>query len=123
MIRISPSLQISSSSVALSNPTQDQPRIHTTTVAAASASTQLVPVAAGEDDQTDGGEWGSEPQTLDELEARYDVLHSFPGRNANTVLKIVGATEKGQADPKLTVEGQAHKLFLVLGSVLTLLNF
>ena len=85
------------------------------------SSTELVPATAAED-EGDAGEWSSEPQTLDELEARYDILHSFPGRNANTVLKITGATEKGQADAKLVTEGQNHKLWLVLGSVSGLCN-
>ena len=90
-------------------------------MAAATSSTEIV-VATAAEDEGDDGEWSSEPQTLDELEARYDVLHSFPGRNANTVLKITGATEKGQAEAKHVTEGQTHKLWVVLGSVSVLCN-
>ena len=66
-----------------------QLRTHTTIMAAASPTTTALVVAEDEGGQPD--EWASEPQTLDELESRYD-----------TVLRSVAAAEKGGGG------GQAH---------------
>ena len=62
------------------------------------------------------GKWGAEPKTADELESRYDVLYSFPGRNANVTLKITSAVEKNKEQAENVCKGQANKLFLVLNS-------
>ena len=77
------------------------------------------PASAGttESEATGGGcdssIWQSEPGTLDELDARYEVVSTCPGRSPQTLLRIVQATEKGQDEAKNVVSGQAHKLFLV----------
>ena len=91
------------------------PRAHTTT-AASNLSASATSDSANAESIDQDSAWSSEPRTLDDLEARYDVLHTFPGRNANTVLKIVAAAEKGQEQAKNVCEGQQHKLFVVSGS-------
>lgn len=92
------------------------PRAHTTTAASSAAPSSSTSDKTGAIVQGSSEAWNSEPRTLDDLEARYDTLHTFPGRNANTVLKIVPASEKGQETAKLVCDGQQHKLFMVSGS-------
>ncbi|CAE6940362.1 unnamed protein product [Symbiodinium sp. CCMP2456] len=89
---------------------------HTTTAASSAAPSSSTSDKTGAIVQGSSEAWNSEPRTLDDLEARYDTLHTFPGRNANTVLKIVPASEKGQETAKLVCDGQQHKLFMVSGS-------
>ncbi|CAE7247969.1 unnamed protein product [Symbiodinium pilosum] len=76
------------------------------------------PAAVGSTTEPSGAEgdssiWQSEPRTLDELDSRYEVVSTCPGRNPQTLLRIVNAKEKGQDETKDVVSGQAHKLFLV----------
>ena len=57
--------------------------------------------------------WAGEPQTLDELNNRYDTVMSCPGRNAASVeLRIVPAIEKGKSEADEIATGQQHKLFM-----------
>ena len=59
---------------------------------------------------------------LTELEAKYDVVASIPGRNPTTLLKIVKAIPKDGSAPEDIVENQDYKLFLEpLPTVTTLL--
>lgn len=88
--------------------------MHTTASAASSTSeSAAAPHAAPELDTE--GPWSAEPQTSEDLDARHDTLHTFPGRNANTVLKIVPAVQKGETEAKLVAENQQYKLFMVPG--------
>ena len=57
--------------------------------------------------------WAGEPTTLDELNSRYDLVMSCPGRNAACVeLRMVPAIEKGKSEASEVATGQQHKLFL-----------
>ena len=56
--------------------------------------------------------WASEPQTLEELNRRYDRVMECPGRDANAQLVMVPSTEKNQTEAALAQPGQQHKLFL-----------
>ena len=57
--------------------------------------------------------WAGEPQTLDELNNRYDTVMSCPGRNAASVeLRSVPAIEKGKSEADEIATGQQHKLFM-----------
>ncbi|CAE7234450.1 unnamed protein product [Symbiodinium sp. CCMP2592] len=91
-------------------------RVHTTATASGTSSTSVTTASGVSTAATDDGMWASEPKTSDELESRYDILHSFPGRNANVTLKITSSTEKNQEQAANVCEGQVHKLFLVLNS-------
>lgn len=57
--------------------------------------------------------WPAEPTNLRELEEKYEVIASFPGRLPTTTLKIVNAVPKSGGEPQDISEGQVHKLFLV----------
>ena len=60
--------------------------------------------------------WPDEPQTLADLESKYEVVISCPGRFPTTLLKVVKATPKDGGDPTNVSPGQDYKLFLVRAS-------
>ncbi|CAE7499646.1 unnamed protein product [Symbiodinium sp. CCMP2592] len=96
--------------------------VHTTS-SAASASTATTPAAdsAAPTSSPDPDDpWGAEPQTVEDLDARYDTAHSFPGRNSSTILRITPSLEKSQSEPKLCAENQQFKLFLIANADVTI---
>jgi hypothetical protein len=58
--------------------------------------------------------WPGEPQTLEELDSRYEKVASGPGRSATTELRIVRATPKDGSEAVEVVNDQQYKLFIVL---------
>ena len=56
--------------------------------------------------------WNEEPSNLTDLEAKYHVIASIPGRNPTTLLKIVKAMPKDGSAHVNVEENQDYKLFL-----------
>ena len=66
--------------------------------------------------------WNEEPSNLTDLEAKYHVIASIPGRNPTTLLKIVKAVPKDGSAPENIEENQDYKLFLAPLSTIKLLR-
>ena len=58
--------------------------------------------------------WDGEPETITELESRYEVIAMIPARNPTCQLRVVKVEPKDGSDPQHIVDGQNYKLFIAL---------
>ena len=72
------------------------------------------PTAASEAAAGAASEWAEEPTSATDLEARYEIVLSCPGRSASTQLRVCKAVEKNETVAKNVMPEQLYKLFVVI---------
>ncbi|CAE7749170.1 unnamed protein product [Symbiodinium sp. CCMP2456] len=70
------------------------------------------PTSTSEDAEA-AGEWADEPTSATELDRRYEILVTCPGRLASTQLRVCKAVETDQTAAKNVMPEQLYKLFIV----------
>lgn len=70
------------------------------------------PTSTSEDAEA-AGEWANEPTSATELDRRYEILVTCPGRLASTQLRVCKAVETDQTAAKNVMPEQLYKLFIV----------
>ena len=75
------------------------------------------PAAAGgsEAAAAEVSEWAGEPTSATDLDARYEIVLTCPGRSASTQMRVCKAVEKNATSANNVQPEQLYKLFLVGG--------